>query len=377
VVVEAITRLNIGGPGRHVLDLARGLGHAFDVRIAAGTAPEVEGELHPGDIPVERLPLVRAVDPRRDAAALAQMRRLLARHDAGLVHSHMAKAGTIARLAAASLPDRPRTVHTFHGHVLSGYFSARTEAVFASIERRLARRTDVLLAVSGEVRDALLDLGIGVASQYEVVPLGVDLDPYLAVSAGNGWLRRRLRVGDDVPIVAVLARLAPIKDHRTLLEAMARVPRAHLALLGDGESRTELEELAQRLGTAGRTHFLGWCDDVPQTLADADVVALTSRNEGTPMALIEAGAAARPVVATDVGGVRSVVVHGRTGLLAPVGDATAVAAALQQLLDDPAARARFGAAALAHVEREFSLQPFLDRMEDIYGALLQRRPGRT
>lgn len=378
MVVQAITRLNIGGPARHVLDLDAGLRDRYSMIIAAGTAPEPEGELRGADAEIHRLPLVRSVAPHLDLVAVARVRRLLRSRRAAVVHSHMAKAGTVARIAAATLRPAPSTIHTFHGHVLSGYFSRPSEQVFTSIERQLARRTSLLLAVSGEIRDELLDLGIGTSSQYEVVPLGLHLDPHLAVTSPTGWLRRGLGIHPRTPLIGVLARLAPIKDHRTLLEAMALVPQAHLAVLGDGELRTELEALAERLGIDGRTHFLGWCTEVSRALADLDVVVLTSRNEGTPMSLIEAGAAGRPVVATDVGGVRRVVLDGRTGLLVPTADPGAVAAAVRSLLADPAMRARLGAEARTHVSAEFGLQPFLDRMAQIYDSLLQdtrRRSG--
>jgi glycosyltransferase involved in cell wall biosynthesis len=303
--MQVITRLNIGGPARHVLDLAEGLKGAFDVRVLAGQAPDVEGEVAAGSALITRVPLVRALDPRHDVLATASIRRQLARHKPALVHSHMAKAGTIARMAATTLHDRPRTVHTFHGHVLDGYFGPRAEQVFVRIERAMARRTDVLVAVSDEIRDALLDLEIGRASQYVVVTPGVDLDPFLNIQRPDGKFRDSLGVSKDDALVAVVARLTPIKDHQTAIEAIASLPGVHLALVGDGELRRQLHDLVATLGLIDRVHFTGWRTDLPALLADVDAVLLTSRNEGTPLALIEAAAAARPVIATDVGGVRT------------------------------------------------------------------------
>lgn len=376
VVVEAITRLNIGGPGRHVLDVAHGLREDFDMRVAAGTAPRMEGELDSSHVSVERLPLVRSVDPRQDTAALVQVRDLLRRHRAGLVHSHMAKAGFTARLAAATLRDRPRTIHTFHGHVLSGYFSSGTERAFARIERSLARRTDVLVAVSAEVRDALLDIGIGTAAQYEVLPLGVDLDPFLQVTHPSGTLRAALRVPSEAPLLGVPARLAPVKDHKMLLRAMVDVPGVHLAVLGDGELRGLLELEATTLGIRDRVHFPGWWEDMPTAFADLDLVVLTSRNEGTPMALIEASGSGRAIVATDVGGVRDVVVDGRTGVLAAAGDHHAVAMSIRDLLADPGRRQALGSAGREHVRNRYGLAASLEAMSSLYRDVLQT-PRRT
>ncbi len=336
-VVLLITRLNIGGPAGQALLLAKGLEPEFSTLVAAGRPSAREGELTDPDVPVRRVPLVRPVSPATDARALKAVRQLVSDSRPRVLHTHMAKAGTIGRLAVLSSRSatRPRLVHTFHGHVLQGYFAGPQQRAFVELERRLARRTDVLVAVSPEIRDELVDLGIGNPGQYRVIPLGLDLAPLLAVGTGTerpGSLRSALGLGRDVPLVGVLGRLVPVKDHATLFEAMAKTPDAHLAVLGDGELRHSLEGLASHLGIADRTHFTGWWDDVVTALADLDVVVLSSRNEGTPVALIEALAAGRPVVATDVGGVRHVVQDGETGWLCPPGDAPALAALLQRVL---------------------------------------------
>lgn len=356
-----------------MLGVASGLEDRYTIRVATGTPPLVEGELSPAGVEVDRLPMVRSLAPHRDLAALRAMRQLLRRHRADLVHSHMAKAGAVARMAASTLHPRPRTVHTFHGHVLAGYFSPRTEAIFARIERQLAARSDRLVAVSEEIRDALLDLGIGRPAQYEIIPLGLDLEPYVSFEGPPGALRRALDVPEDRPLIAVVARLAPVKDHDTLLQSLLSIPQAHLAVIGDGELRAPLTATAGRLGMADRVHFAGWWHDMPAALADVDAVVLTSRNEGTPMALIEAAAAGRPIVATNVGGVARVVLDGRTGMLTAPGDPTAVAAALARLLQDPALRVRMGDEGRAHVRRSFGLQSSLDRLATLYDEMLAVR----
>jgi glycosyltransferase involved in cell wall biosynthesis len=340
--VSLLTRLNVGGPAQQVLLLHRHLPPRLPAVLAAGRPPTQEGELSAQGLEVRHVPLVRPVRPVTDAAALAAVTRLLAATRPGVLHTHMAKAGAVGRLAATLLPRRrrPRVVHTFHGHVLDGYFGAGRQRAFVELERWLARRSDLLVAVSEEVRDELLELRIGRPGQYEVIPLGIDLDRYEGLRP-TGALRRAVGVGPEVPLAGVLGRLVPVKDHATLLEALARLPRLHLAVLGDGERRHELTALARQLGVAERAHFTGWWQDVPGALGDLDVVVLSSRHEGTPVALIEALAAGRPVVATNVGGVPSVVEDGVTGWLCPPGDAEALAAALEGALADPAAaRAR-------------------------------------
>lgn len=369
-VLRLITRLNIGGPARQALLLTRELAQRYPTVLATGTPGHAEGELADPQVAVTRVALQREISPLRDTRALLQTRGLLRAHRVRLLHTHMAKAGTVGRLAAVSVRPRPATVHTFHGHVLEGYFPPAVALAFVAAERALARATDVLVAVSCEVRDSLLALGVGRPGQYRVIPLGFDLSPHLAAERPSGQLRRAIGVGPDVPLVGVLGRLAPIKDHRTLLGAIARVPGAHLAVLGDGELRGELEGLARRLGIDDRTHFTGWWTDVPAALSDLDVVALSSRNEGTPVSLIEAHACARPAVATAVGGVASVVVDGVTGRLCPPGDPAALGTALASLLKDAELRRTMGLAGRAHVRDRFSRERLVADIVALYDELL-------
>jgi glycosyltransferase involved in cell wall biosynthesis len=369
-VMRLITRMNIGGPARHALLLTRGLEPHYQTILAAGKPAPTEGELTDPEVPVVRVPLVRPLQPAADAHAVATVRRLLAERRPALIHTHMAKAGAVGRLAAWSTRPRPRTVHTFHGHVLDGYFGPRARRAIIETERMLARRTDALVAVSPEIRDEVLAAGIGRPSQFHVIPVGLDLEAFLAVDQPSGRLRARLGLSTTTPLVGVIGRLVPIKDHATLLNAMSRLPEAHLAVIGDGELRATLEQRARELRLARRVHFTGWWEDMPSAVADLDVVALPSRNEGTPVALIEASAAARPVVATDVGGVRTVVVPGTTGLLAAPGDSAQLADSLRQLLNDPAARRRMGEAGREHVWRRFGHDRLLREVGELYADLL-------
>jgi glycosyltransferase involved in cell wall biosynthesis len=371
-VVRMITRLNIGGPARQALLLTRGLATPWPTALIAGTPADDEGELSDPDVPVARLPLVRPLRPVADARALVAARRLLAEHHPAILHTHMAKAGTVGRSAAASLArsSRPRTVHTFHGHVLDGYFSPLVSRAFVAIERRLARRTTALVAVSPEIRDALLDLGIGRASQYRVIPLGLELDDFLAVDGPTGVLRRQLGLDATVPLVGAVGRAVRIKALDQAIDAVERLPSVHLAIIGDGDERPALEAEVRRRSLGDRVHFTGWSASVVDAVSDLDVVLLTSRNEGTPVALIEALAAARPVVATDVGGVRSVVDHERTGLLAPFGDVTLLAAHLERLLADRPAAARLGVAGRAHVAARFGSTRLLHDIDALYSELV-------
>jgi glycosyltransferase involved in cell wall biosynthesis len=394
-VLQILTRDNVGGPARLVASLAKGLPADFALAVAAGMPEPSEGTpvFDAAQIPVERLPLRRSIAPKSDLAALVRLRRLVAGRTAlpatshgaashgaawppDLVHTHMAKAGALTRLAALGVQNRPVLVHTYHGHVFSGYFPAWQVRSFVTLERLLAKTTDALVAVSPEVRDELLSLGIGRPEQWHVVVPGVELAAFLEVPSetppSTGSLRKALGVQAGTRLVGMVGRLVPVKDHLTAFRALEHLPEVHLALIGDGELRQALSAEAGRLGIGPRVHFTGWVEDVPAVLAELDVVVLSSRNEGTPLALIEAAAAARPVVATDVGGVASVVVDGRTGCLVPPSRPEALAAALRRLLDDPAERLRLGEAARAHAVRRFGDGRMVQETLDLYRTLLSR-----
>lgn len=368
-LLRVITRLNIGGPALQALLLARELEPDYTTIVAAGRPQSHEGELNDPLVRQVDVPLVRPIHPLRDLDAYRTIKRLLSRLAPIVVHTHMAKAGAIARLAATRMPSRPIIVHTYHGHVLDGYFSRPTQEAFVRIERALASRSDALIAVSSEVRAELLKKGIGRPDQIRVIELGLDLAPYLAIQSPSMAFRNEIGIDGRTPLVATAGRLTAIKDHRTLFEAIKDLPSVHLAVLGDGELRNMLEDLSQRFGMRSRVHFVGWRDDVAGVLAAVDVVALSSLNEGTPVSLIEASAAARPVVATDVGGVSSVVENGVTGLLVEPGSSRALAKALEDTLD-PDLGARLGAAGRQRVRVRFSKDRLVNDIRALYEELL-------
>ena len=199
----------------------------------------------------------------------------------------------------------PVVVHTFHGHVLRGYFGPVTTAFYRAVERGLSAWSDVLVAVSDSVKSDLVALGVAPAARIRVIPLGLDLEP-LAGALPRGSLRGEAGVAAGAPLVGIVGRLAPIKDLGTFLRAAEAVreavPAVRFAVVGDGEERAALEAESARRGLQECVFFHGWRRDMSEVYGDLDVVVNCSRNEGTPVALIEALAAARPVVATRVGG---------------------------------------------------------------------------
>jgi glycosyltransferase involved in cell wall biosynthesis len=371
--------MNVGGPARHLLALtARMRAIGFDTLIAYGTVEPGEGELAPKDeVSVRISHLRRRLDPLSDLRARAELDRVIERYRPDVVHTHMAKAGALGRVAARRR-GVPAVLHTFHGHVLEGYFASPANRAFLLAERWLAKRTDRLVAVSSATRDELLALRVGRPEQWRVVPLALDLEPLMAQMISPSEARSRLGL-PEAPTVGIVGRLAPVKDHESFLRAATLVARQRadvsFVVAGDGPLRTDLEaDGARRLG--GRVRFLGWVEDLPTLYAALDVVTLTSVNEGTPVALIEAAAAGRPVVATEVGGVRDVVREAETGFLVPPGNAEALADRIVAVLSDVNLATRMGSEARRRIAVAFAPGPAVEALTGIYGEVLAEKAAR-
>jgi glycosyltransferase involved in cell wall biosynthesis len=360
-VLRIISRMNVGGPALHALLLNERLDPArYDSRLVAGRVGEAEGDyltLH-GAAPerfVSVPALGRQVEGWRDWSAFWSLVRLMRSFRPHVVHTHTSKAGALGRIAA-TVCRVPVVVHTYHGHVFDAYFSPLKTRFVVAAERLLARGASALVAVTARVRRDVLARGIGGDDQVVVVSLGLDLDPLVAAPARRGELRRELGLAPDTPLVGIVARLAPVKAH---------------------ERRAELETAARASGLGDRVRFLGWRADLDRLYADLDVVVLTSKNEGSPIALIEAMAAGRPVVSTRAGGVEDVVTDGETGVVVPVGDVSAVARAVLDLLEDPARAERLGAAARASVVARFGSGRLVGDIDALYQRLLAQRGVRV
>jgi colanic acid biosynthesis glycosyl transferase WcaI len=383
-VLRVIARLNVGGPALHVSYLTRGLAsRGYETTLVTGRVGSNEGSMEyvaeeAGARPVYVDALQRNVSPFDDIVALVWLVRLIWRIRPQVLHTHTAKAGAVGRAAALlAVGARPRVVvHTYHGHVLTGYFSRRLSRVFLGVERVLARFTSALIAVSPEVRDDLVRLGVAPRSKFVVVRLGLDLESrILAAEGAREQVRGELAVADDQLLVAWLGRMTEIKRVDDLLRVFAdlraRGVDAVLVLVGDGPNRHELERLAARLGVADTVRFTGFRSDVGAVLRASDVVALTSANEGTPVSLIEALAAGCAVVTTDVGGAADVVDGGNAGLLVPAGDLRAFADRLEELARSPERRRALGEAGRRHVLSRYAVDRLVDDVDELYRSLLR------
>jgi glycosyltransferase involved in cell wall biosynthesis len=334
------------------------------------------------DLGIEVVPikeLHREISPLYDPVTIWRLVQEIRRVRPHILHTHTAKAGAVGRVAAMLAgPARPPiVVHTFHGHVLRGYFGPAQTQFFRTTERVLARRTTRLIAVGPQVRDDLVSLGVAPPEKFAVIRLGIDLPGRVPGSDGRAGFRRLFGVPESRFVVGWIGRMTAIKRLGDVLLAFKRLRElgvdATLCLVGDGPDRLAVEQRASELGLMRHVLFVGYQRDVSPYYAFFDALLLPSGNEGTPVVAIESLAASRPVVATAVGGVADVVSDGVDGLLAPVGDVEALAGHLARLANDRALRTRMGESGRARVLPRYRVERLVDDVDALYRELLTRR----
>jgi glycosyltransferase involved in cell wall biosynthesis len=380
-----IARLNMGGPALHVAYLSAGLKErGYDTTLVAGSLAVGEESMaavaEELGVPIVTVAdLHREISPLRDLRAVYHVSALIRELRPQILHTHTAKAGTIGRLAAmlAGPAAPPIVVHTFHGHVLRGYFGPLRSNLFRLLEHWLARRTTALVAVSPEVRDDLVALGVAPAEKFTVVRLGIELGERVGEPDGNAQgleTRRLLGVAPDRFVVGWIGRMTGVKRIDDVLLAVRRLRDrgvdAVLCMVGDGPDRDAVERRARELGIVRNSLFLGYQEEVAPYYAAFDALILPSANEGTPVSAIEALAGGRPVVATRVGGVPDVVRDGVDGFLVKPGDVDAMAERLALLAADADLRRRMGESGSASVRERYSVDRLLDDIDALYRSLL-------
>ena len=382
-IVRVIARLNMGGPALHVAYLTKGLEErGYDTTLVAGSLARGESSMSfvAEELGVDIYPLPqlsREISPLYDTLSVLRLVGLIRRTRPHILHTHTAKAGAVGRLAALLAGDArpPIVVHTFHGHVLRGYFNPFLTGLFRGLERGLAAKSTRLVAVGPHVRDDLVSLGVAPPEKFSVIRLGIDLERRIT---DEGELRMELRRLFGVPaetfVVGWMGRMTAIKRVPDVLlvfqRLLARGLDARLCLVGDGPDRERVERRAHELGISRSTLFIGYQRDVAPYYAFFDALLLPSANEGTPVVAIEALASGRPVVATRVGGVPDVVTDGADGYLVPVGDVESMAERLAQLAADAALRRTLGEAGRERVIRRYRVERLIDDVDALYRELL-------
>jgi glycosyltransferase involved in cell wall biosynthesis len=403
-IIRIIARLNVGGPAKHVVWLTAGLDQAtYETLLVAGTVPEGEGDMgyfaeELGVTPLFIPDMSREISVK-DITTIWKLYRLFLKEKPDLVHTHTAKAGTVGRVAGffyrwltpRVLLGRPRKckfVHTYHGHIFHSYYGPLRTRLFITIEKMLAWLvSDRIVVISEQQADEICgQFGVGKRSQITVIPLGLDLELFNNSAENRQRFRKELGVSDDTILVGIVGRLTEIKNHQLLLEAVSHYRKSTInssvrfVVIGDGGLRANLEAQARSLGVEGDVVFAGERKDPEYFYPALDIVALTSRNEGTPLTLIEAMANARAAIATSVGGVVDLlgpVVHGQVcerGLSIPPGDAQAFAAGIETLVGDRELRDRVGRTGFEFVQSKYAKQRLLVDIKNLYDELLHFQP---
>ena len=369
----------------HVVHLAEALDPTrFRTRLMSGRITQDEGDMtyyarERGVEVTEITEISRLLSPLRDLRSFLTLLRLFRRERPMIVHTHTAKAGTVGRLAAI-FAGVPVIFHTFHGHVLGGlYFSRFKTRLFLEIERQLARATDRLVVLThDQAREMAEALRIAPLDRFTVIPLGLDLQPFVDVDRASARIRLRAELGidDDCPTVGIVGRMVPVKNHELLFDAMVLLrdrmdPAPHVIVVGSGERERLLRSYVRDRGLEDCVHWLGWRKDLPSVFPAFDVTALTSLDEGTPVSLIESLASGTPVVSLAVGGVPEILDGGELGCLVDIASDHEVAGALESVLLSPPSLEDRARAQKLVLER-FSIRRLAADVERMYDDALAR-----
>ncbi|TVR41754.1 MAG: glycosyltransferase family 1 protein [Cryomorphaceae bacterium] len=387
-VLRIINRFNLGGPTYNAAYLTKYLPGDFETLLVGGMKEDSEGSsMHIVDQlglkPVILNEMRREVNPLQDRLAFKKIKQLIQDFKPDVVHTHASKPGALGRLAAAQMKV-PVIVHTFHGHSFHSYFNPITTSFYRKVERFLASKSNCIVALSEGQKNELVNIHkVCPEEKVRIIPLGFDLARFTE-SMDQKRLRFRTEYGlaPDEIAIGIIGRLVPIKNHDLFLRSIAilqhRTQRKIRAfVVGDGEERARLEALCNELNlttSPGQNRcsvtFTSWIKDIDYVNAGIDIVCLTSKNEGTPVSLIEAQAANKPIVTTRVGGIENIVVSGRTALLSETNNHVTLANNLLRLVEDDALREEFGADGWLYVHQKFHYQRLADDMAQLYQELL-------
>ncbi len=392
-VLRIINRFNLGGPTYNVSYLSKYLPDDFETLLIGGAKDETEES---SDFIVNNLglkPIIveemkREIDIKNDYSAYKKIKKIIQEYQPDIVHTHASKAGTLGRLAAYSC-NVPVIIHTFHGHVFHSYFGKLTTTFYKNIERFLAKRSTAIIAISEKQKQELVEIHkICPAEKVHIVPLGFDLSKFQEdKESKRKAFRKKYNLLDDEIAISIIGRLVPVKNHKLFLEGLKTVSlkttkKIRAFIIGDGESRSEIEAQAKELQLpyTDEHHlddspiltFTSWIKDIDVALAGSDIIALTSFNEGTPVSLIEAQAANKAIVSTNVGGIENVVQPGQTALLCCNNNVEEFSSQLLRIIEDDALRLSMAEKGWTHVKEKFHYTRLVYDMEHLYHKLLKK-----
>lgn len=392
-ILRIINRFNLGGPTYNVAYLSKYISSDFETLLIGGAKDDTEESsdfivTNLGLHPVIIAEMHRKIDLKNDLAAYKRIKKIIQEFKPDIVHTHASKAGTIGRLAAATC-GVPVIVHTFHGHVFHSYFGKLKTTFYKNIERFLAKKSTAIIAISEKQKDELTRIHhICNANKVHVIPLGFDLSKFQSnQEEKRKSFRTRYQVEDDELVISIIGRLVNVKNHPLFLEGIKRISqqtsqKIRAFIIGDGEDRLLIESRAKALelpfSDATKSNartlltFTSWIKDIDVALAGSDIIALTSFNEGTPVSLIEAQAANKPIVTTNVGGIENVVLSDITALLCDNNNTDQFTEQLLKVVENKELRIKMAEQGWKHVKEKFHFRRLVNDMEEMYRKLLMK-----
>jgi len=393
-VLRIINRFNLGGPTYNVAYLSKFLSSNYETLLVGGQKDESEDSsefiLEKYDLkPIIVDEMMRELDIKNDWKAYWKIRKIIEEYKPDIVHTHAAKAGTVGRLAAYHCKV-PVIIHTFHGHVFHSYFGKLKTLFFKTIERFLAARSTVIIAISEKQKEELsLIHKIAKPEKFRIVRLGFDLQKFQDQQAEKRKSFRDKYLLDEEEIaIGIIGRLVPVKNHHLFFDAIKHVAanthkKVRAFIIGDGESREELLQYCTdsqlkyveflKVEEKSLVTFTSWIKDVDWALAGLDIVCLTSFNEGTPVSLIEAQAANKPIVSTKVGGIENVVLENETAFLHVIDDTQGFNSSLLKLVDNELLRQQMSKKGWEFVRDNYHYTRLVRDMESLYDELLSKK----
>jgi glycosyltransferase involved in cell wall biosynthesis len=385
-ILRIINRFNIGGPTYNATFLTAFLGDEFETMLVGGL-PDIgeEDSLYIpekyGVEPVLIEEMVRQPNLKSDKAAYKRLKEVIKEYQPDIVHTHASKAGALGRRAARAC-GVPFVVHTFHGHVFHSYFGKTKTLLFKSIERRLAKKTDVIVAISKKQKVELSrEHKICEAERIRVIPLGFDLQQFhdKKLTERDG-VRQKYEIDKETIAIGIIGRLAPVKNHQYFFEVINKVlertdKKIKVFIVGDGPERPSIGARAKEINNKyGEIVVLtSWIKDIGTFNAGLDIICLTSKNEGTPVSLIEAQASGVPVITTDVGGVVDVVSNENTGYIIPTENQDLYVERLIDLIENEKKREKMSQNGWNFVKEEFTYDKLVENMRQLYLDLLTKK----
>ncbi len=382
-VLRIINRFNIGGPTYNATFLTAFMGPEFETLLVGGLPDKDESDSlyileKYGVKPYLLKEMVREPSISNDRKAYLKLKEIIREFQPDIVHTHASKAGALGRRAAFSCKT-PIVVHTFHGHVFHSYFGRIKTEIFKTIERKLAKKSSAIVAISEMQKREISEIHKVVKPEkMKVIPLGFDLVPFREKRVNErDNTRRKFNIDNETVAIAIVGRLAPIKNHDYFFDIIEQVlpkinQKVAIFIVGDGSERESVE---MRVNQANEQFgncitMTSWIEDIGTFNAGMDIICLTSKNEGTPVSLIEAQAGGIPVITTDVGGVRDIVIEGETGYIIPVNNQGLYEEKLIDLIENEKKREIMSQNGWNHVEEKFHYKTLVKNMEELYIQLL-------